>query len=230
MRLLDAGCGPGTITAGLARAVAPGAVVGIDVVESVLASARDSLAAGGLANCSFEAGDIYALRWADASFEAAHAHQVLQHLSRPVDALRELRRVLAPGGLLGARDADYATMIAYPDLPAINRWRELYHAIARANGAEADAGRRLPAWLRAAGFERVETTATAVLFTDPAEIENWGHSWAERVLHSNFGSQALEYGLSNSEELAELAAGWREWAASPGALFLYVNIECLAWK
>ncbi len=228
MRLLDVGCGPGTITAGLARAVAPGETVGIDLVAEVLESARQHVAGEGLTTCAFEAGDCYALRWPDGTFDAIHAHQVLQHLSRPVAALVEMRRVLRPGGVLAVRDADYATMMAYPDLPEITRWRDLYHAIASQNAAEADAGRRLPAWLAEAGFTHVQTTATAVIFSEPNDVANWGNSWAERATQSNFGRHAIEYGLSTEAELQEIAAGWRAWAASPNALFMYVNIECLA--
>lgn len=228
MRLLDVGCGPGTITAGLARAVAPGETIGIDLVPDVLASAREHVAAEGLEGCTFEAGDCYALRWPGETFDAVHAHQVLQHLSRPVEALREMRRVLRPGGLVAVRDADYATMMAYPDMPEITRWRELYHAVARANEAEADAGRRLPSWLSEAGFQEIRTAATTVLFSEPEDVQNWGNSWAERVTQSNFGRHAIEYGLAAEGELQELAAAWRAWAASPQALFMYVNVECLA--
>ncbi len=49
-------------------------------------------------NVRFATGDVYALDFDDASFDVVHAHQVLQHLQDPVAALRELRRVLRPGG------------------------------------------------------------------------------------------------------------------------------------
>ncbi len=92
IRLLDIGCGPGTITTGLARAVAPGEVVGIDLVPEVIESAREHLAETGLTNARFEAASVYELPYEDASFDAAHAHQVLQHLARPVDAAKEALR------------------------------------------------------------------------------------------------------------------------------------------
>ena len=109
MRLLDVGCGPGTITTGLARAVAPGETVGIEVVPDVLVQAREHAASEGVTNVRFEEASVYALPYADVSFDVAHAHQVLQHLTKPEDAAREVLRVLKPGGLFAVRDADYAT-------------------------------------------------------------------------------------------------------------------------
>ena len=88
MRLLDAGCGPGTVTAGLARAVAPGEVVGIDVAPGVLDHARAHAAGEGVGNVTFGEGDVYALDHPDASFDAVYANQLLQHLTDPVRALR----------------------------------------------------------------------------------------------------------------------------------------------
>lgn len=228
MRLLDIGCGPGTITTGLARAVAPGAVVGVDVAADVLVGAREHAASEGVTNVRFEEASVYALSYADASFEAAHAHQVLQHLTQPVDALLEVRRVLVPGGVVGVRDADYQTMVAWPREPQIDRWRDLYHTVATRNGADADAGRRLPSWLREAGFEDIVTTGTAVIFADAESVRNWGTSWAERIVASSLATQAVEYGLATREELDAISAGWRRWADAPDACFMYTNVECVA--
>jgi SAM-dependent methyltransferase len=230
MRLLDIGCGPGTITTGLARAVSPGEVVGIDVAPAVIEEAARHLAESGVTNARFEVASVYALPYDDASFDVVHAHQVLQHLAKPADAASEALRVLKPGGLLAVRDADYATMQAWPRLPEIDRWLEVYHAVATRNGADADAGRRLPAWLHEAGFEEVETTGEAVVFADPASVSNWGLSWADRVLHSSMAEQAVEYGIASRADLESISAGWRRWVESPDALFMYTNIQCVGVK
>lgn len=228
MRLLDVGCGPGTITAGLARAVAPGEVIGVDVVPAVLEQANAHLPTIGVTNVRFEVASAYELPYPDASFDVVHAHQVLQHLTRPVDALREMLRVLKPGGLVGVRDADYATMQAWPQLPEIDRWRDLYHSLTAHNGAEADAGRQLPAWLREAGFGDVDASGDVVLFAEPESVGNWALAWANRILHSSVAEQAVEYGLSNEAELRAISDAWRRLAATPDAVFMYVNIRCLA--
>src|SRR4029078_9038634 len=155
-RVLDVGCGPGTITVDVAQRVAPARVVGLDRADQVHDAARAAARDAGDDNVEFAVGDVYALDVPDASFDVVHAHQVLQHLTDPVAALREMRRVCAPGGVVAARDSDYETFTWWPEDPRLTRGLELYHEVARANDAEPDAGRRLLAWAHAAGFTDVE--------------------------------------------------------------------------
>lgn len=228
-RLLDVGCGPGTVTSGLARAVAPGLVTGLDAAADVLATAREHAAETGLANLEFVEGDVYALDYADDTFDVVYANQLLQHLSEPVAALQEMRRVLRHGGLLGVRDADYATMQPYPKFPEFERWNALYHQVAYANNAEPDAGRVLPSWARAADFAGIETHPNVVLL-EGEEARIWGEAWSQRILHSAVADQALEYGLASQAELDALSAAWLRWSAQPEALFMFVQIAVLAGK
>ncbi|WP_152176383.1 methyltransferase domain-containing protein, partial [Mycobacterium tuberculosis] len=100
---------------------------------SALSLSRDLAAARGVSNVAFSVEDVHALSFADDSFDVVHAHQVLQHVDDPVQALREMRRVAAPGGLVAARDADYAGFLWFPVLPELDRWLALYRAAARAN-------------------------------------------------------------------------------------------------
>ena len=94
MRVLDAGCGPGSITLGLATAVAPGEVVGIDAQPSLVEQARALAVQRSVTNVRFEVADVYDLPFPDGSFDAAFANTVLQHLREPVQALAELIRRL----------------------------------------------------------------------------------------------------------------------------------------
>ena len=226
--ILDVGCGPGSITSGLARRVPEGHVTGIDVVEPVLAEARELASDGGLTNVTFEPGDVYALDYQDGAFDVAYAHQVLQHLTDPVRALREMKRVVRPGGYVAVRDADYGTMVHAPDTPELERWLELYHAVASRNGAEADAGRYLYGWLLAAGLDEVLMSTSSWVFQEPRQMLNWGDSWAERITRSALAEQAVEYGLASEEELEAIAAGWRSWARLPNAFFTFLHVEGLA--
>ena len=226
MRLLDVGCGPGSITAGLVKYIAPGEVVGIDAEPSVLETARDL--AQGVDNLSFEEGSAYALPCDDGAFDVAYAHQLMQHLADPAAALREMGRVVRSGGYVAARDSDYQTMISHPRTEAIEEWRALYTEVVRRNGADANAGRRIASWMARAGFEQVEISTTVAIMRDPAEVLNWGDSWAERITTSALAEQALAYGLATRDDLERIAAGWRAWARDPEALFLFVHVEGLA--
>ncbi len=227
-RLLDVGCGPGTITLDIARRVAPGRVIGIDVAPGVLRGAEELGRRQGVDNVTFESGDAYALDYDDDSFDVIHLHQVLQHLTDPVHALTGLRRVLAPGGVLGARDSDYAGFIWAPADPLLDRWLALYHELTARNGAVADAGRELPRWARAAGFADVSVTSSTWTFADPASCAWWGGLWAERVTQSDFAGQTRTYGLSDDDELAAIAAAWRRWAEAREAIFVIPHVEILA--
>ena len=226
-RLLDVGCGPGTITADLAARVPGGEVVAIDAAADVLALARAEAERQGQANVRFEVGDVYELGFEDASFDVVHAHQVLQHLSDPVAALREMRRVGRPGGLVAARDGDYGGFIWFPEDPELTEWQTLYKAVARALGGEPDGGRHLLSWARQAGFEQIEASASAWCYAGPEDRPWWGASWADRLTESPFGDRAVEHGLATRDDLERLAGAWRRWAASEDGWFLIPNGEIL---
>lgn len=227
-RLLDVGCGPGSITVDLAGLIDPGEVVGIDAAAGVLEQARALAAERAVVNVRFEQADCYALPFDDATFDVAYAHQVLQHVARPLDALREMWRVLRPGGLLAVRDADYGTMMHAPHDPRLDRWLRLYDTVARANGGEPNAARHLRGWVQQAGFVDDVTTASAWIYADETGTATWGTQWASRVSEGSFAEQAIAGGHATAAELEDLADAWRAWSVKPDAYFAFVHGEVLA--
>ncbi len=225
--VLDAGCGPGNLTVDLARRVAPGRVVGIDNAESIVQRARAD-APPDVDNVEFRSGNAYSLDFDDAEFDIVHAHQVLQHVNDPVAALREMQRVCRPGGIVAARDADYAAMAWYPADDRLDRWLALSRNVARANGGEPDAGRSLLRWAHKAGFTGVEPSASVWCFATSPDRLWWGRLWAERVLESSLADQAIERGLASRSDLDDIAAGWLNWAANPDGWFTVVHGEIIA--
>jgi len=208
LSLLDIGCGPGTITVEFADRLAPARVVGLDASAEVIEKARQFERD----NLEFVVGDAYSLPFDDNTFDIVHAHQTLQHVARPVDMLREMRRVAKPGGLVAARDVDYAGTIWYPRVPGLDLWLDVYEQVHRSNGGEPDAGRHLKAWAREAGFEDVQTSASIWNFSNDADREWWGSMWEARVLQSAFAGDALNKDLATQEDLEEISRSWREWA------------------
>ncbi len=225
--LLDIGCGPGTITLDLAAAVAPGQTVGIDRAGQPLADARQAATDRGLTNLAYAVGDAYQLDFPANSFDVVHAHQVLQHLTDPVAALKEMARVCRPGGVVAARDADYAAMTWYPQDSRLDRWQQLYHQVAVDNGAEPDAGRRLLAWAHRAGYTDVSCSASVWCYSTPDEREWWGSTWAERVTESAFAHQAVGGGFTDHDELEQLAGAWRDWGSAQDGWFAILHGEIL---
>jgi 2-polyprenyl-3-methyl-5-hydroxy-6-metoxy-1,4-benzoquinol methylase len=226
-RVLDVGCGPGTITLDLASRVAPGQVVGIDVAEAVLDTARAAAADRGVGNVSFVPGSAYAIDAEDDAFDVVHAHQVLLHLTDPVAALREFLRVTRPGGFVAVRDTDYAGCMWWPADPRLDRWLQVYRAVAHGNGAEPDAGRRLLAWAHAAGAGDVTPSASIWCHSTPNERAWWGGMWADRILGSRIAEQAVEGGHATRAELEDISSAWRRWAADPDGWFAIPHGEVL---
>jgi SAM-dependent methyltransferase len=212
MALLDVGCGPGTITADLAARVAPGIVTAVEITAEALALARAEATARGQSNIRFAVADVHSLDYPDGTFDVVHAHQVLQHVADPVEALREMRRVCRPGGIVAVRDSDYSAFAWFPAIAELDEWLSLYLKVARANGGEPDAGRRLLSWALAAGLTEVTASSSTWCFATPRDRAWWGGLWAERILHSDMARQAVASGAATERELRRISAGWTAWA------------------
>ena len=156
--LIDCGCGPGSITVDLAQEIAPGAAIGIDLREHALTHGRELAQERGIANVAFRAASIYQLPYADASFDAAFACAILQHLAAPLAALKEIRRVLKPGGVIGIVDGSATLSLRYPTNSLLDAWDRL-RGLARAynTGRPSDV-LELRTLLRKAGFARTQAS------------------------------------------------------------------------
>lgn len=113
--VLEAGCGVGAQTVSLAASSPRARITSIDVSAESLAQARRAVEAIGATNVAFEQADIFDLPFAPASFDHVFVCFVLEHLADPVDALRRLQRVLAPGGTLTVIEGDHGSTYFHPD-------------------------------------------------------------------------------------------------------------------
>lgn len=225
-RVLDVGCGPGTLTADLAARVAPGGeVVGVDVADDVVDEARRHAAEVGAANVTFRAGDVRGLGLPERSFDVVHAHQVLQHVEDPVGLLVHMGRLARPGGVVAARDSDYGSFAWAPDDAGLDRWGEVYRAVTLRNRAESNAGRYLLGWAQRAGLRDVTYSSSTWTFATPADRAWWSDLWAERAVASSFAEQAVGYGICTRDELDDMAAAWRRWGAAGDGSLVIVHGE-----
>ena len=228
-RILDVGCGPGTLTVDLARRVGPnGSIVGIDLSPAVVQEATAHASAEQVGNVTFRTGDFRAGDLGEGSFDVVHAHQVLQHLRDPVAALAAMGRLARPGGIVAARDGDYSAFVWTPADPRLDRWREIYMAVSDRNGARGDAGRWLLRWALDAGLTDVTYTTSTWTFATAPDRAWWGDLWAERTVASSLADQAVEYGVATRVELDEVAQGFRDWAERPDGTFVLLHGEIVA--
>jgi len=230
MSLLDCGCGPGTITIGIAEAVAPGRVVGIDLYEPRLEQARALAAERGADNVSFQVASVYELPFEDNTFDAAFENSMLEHVDDPEKAAREIHRVLRPGGVFGARDVDNDGRLWGSLPPALNGLHDFLPAFRSHQGSNVRIGKQLRGLLRHASFENVVATAS---------VESQGTTEAmmreaERmvgVLEAPETRQiALDHQLADEATLKRWAVAMREWGAHPDSFHVLIRCEAVGWK
>ncbi|MCC6917156.1 class I SAM-dependent methyltransferase [Nitrosomonas sp.] len=225
MSLLDVGSGAGTITADFAERIAPGCVTALEVTGLSLDLTRSEIKRHDLDNVKFAVGDVHALDFPDDSFDIVHAHQVLQHLHDPVQALREMKRVCKPGGIVAARDADYAGFIWFPELPELDEWMDWYQKAARTNRGEPNAGRYLLSWAHKAGFTDVIATSGTWCLSTPEARNWWGGMWADRILESKIADQLRDQGIASQNDLERVSKAWRAWASAKDGWMSIVHGE-----
>jgi ubiquinone/menaquinone biosynthesis C-methylase UbiE len=227
MSLLDVGCGPGTITAGLAAIVAPGRTLGIDRNPEVLRKAVTNGDASGADNLRFMQADATRLPFADNSFDAVFMHTVLQHLPEPAVAVREAVRVLKPGGVIGLRDADHDSSLVYPEDEAILRSLQVMTELRERRGTSPRVGKRLRHLLSEAGLCDVRGSAVAFCDATPNGTAVAANDILSYWRSEDFLDQVEEAGLATPEEVASYTAAWTDWSTNPGAFWATIWCEAV---
>ena len=227
-KLLDFGCGPGTITVGLARAVEPGALHGIDMEESQIELARAAAASGGHANATFHVGDVTDLPFEDGFFDVAHCHTVLTHVPETQATLREVRRVVKSGGLVASREMITASSFLTPVSETLDNAFETFAKLLAANRGHPQMGRELKAHFVEAGFVDVRASASFDVFGSPPDI-----AFLHRFISGWFFSPdvigaATKYGLATRDQFDEWRRSLEAWKEEPGAFGCIAFGECLA--
>jgi ubiquinone/menaquinone biosynthesis C-methylase UbiE len=212
-RLLEVGCGAGAVLAVLGEEFPGIDLTGVDIEPRQLDFARAHLASAGVEARLVQA-DALALPFDDHSFDHVWMMWFLEHLPDPVAALREARRVLAPGGEITAIEVDYSTCRADPSTADIEAlFRTMVQGMDA--GGHSDAGTHLPGWLAEAGFGDVEPGERRVWWQG-AELERQAN-YAADVMESALPAMAELPGAPSEDQLRSGLAALRGLAAHPGA-------------
>ena len=230
MSVLDAGCGPGTITQGLAEIAAPGNVIGCDLEPGMVARATELAEGKGLDNLSFQVGDILALPFEDNTFDVVMSCAVTEHLSDPVKAMSELGRVAKKGGIVGITRTDWSASLFAPPCPSAERFIELFEHGFTTQGATMFGGKDLPRLLGEAGLtvEEMLITFSNAYMPEPGNPMVAG--WAAWIENLPLFDRVIEEGLTTRAELDAMCAEMREWAAQPGTLAATGGCRAVARK
>ncbi|MBW4649842.1 MAG: methyltransferase domain-containing protein [Kastovskya adunca ATA6-11-RM4] len=227
MKLLDCGCGSGTITLGFAKIIAPSTAIGTDIESSQVGLAWENAQSQGISNVEFREGSVYELPFSDRAFDAAFSHAVFEHLQSPLKALQELFRVLKPGGVLGLRSPDWGGFLIAPSNPELDRAITYYKLLQEKNGGNPYVGRHLRALLREAGFTDIKASGSYECYEDLSTIAEY---LALRIESSDTVDLAVQKGWTDAESLGVMSQALRKWSQHPDGLFAQAWCEVVGRK
>jgi ubiquinone/menaquinone biosynthesis C-methylase UbiE len=230
MSLVDCGCGPGTITVGLASLVKPGRVRGIDIEGSQFRLGMAGAEELGLDNVEFEVGDVHGLDLASESADVVFANGLLYHLCDPVRALIEMKRVLKPGGILAIRDYDDEGTMFWPTSGALKAYKELFVRIMLRNGSNPHFGRQHRELLRRVGFDRIEISASYDVYSSGEATRSLGEYGYDFLHEASIVELVTAEGWATAEQIAEIAQAARDWGRDPDAFLARSRCEAIAHK
>lgn len=231
LRVLDVGCGPGSITNSIAKIVHPGQVTGLDYSQAAIALAKTTYTSS---NLDFIQGDLFVLPFEDNTFDIVFSHQVLVHLphDRIKEALTEMKRVCKHGGLVTSRDgqADRGGIQVYPLEPLLMQTFEIVVKRMYSTGAGEQTGGKIYGLATELGSDNVERAFSLDVYDGKAGREVWGEQWAKRSSESAFRDFAMESAGATKEQLDAMPVAWRQWAANEEAWSTILNVEHLCWQ
>lgn len=212
--VLDVGCGPGTLTAEIARRVRPGAVVGMDTSPAMIRAAEDAESG---ANLAFYVGDITTSEW-DAQFDLAVATRTLQWIRDPARAVARMARAVDVGGRVIVRDYDHART-RWSGAPAEwQRFHAAFLAWRERIGLDNAIGERAAALLEAAGLVDVEVTPHVTrAASGSADFFRVAGLW--RVIADAHGPKMVAAGFATEDECRIAIDAYTRWMRTPGATY-----------
>ena len=230
LRVLDFGCGPGTLTIDLARMVEPGEVHGVDMEASQVELANSSAEAGGLHNVTFHVGDATDLPFDDDSFDIAHCHSVLMFVPDTRSLLTEVMRVLKPGGIISSRETIIESSFLEPAFYNLSDLWELYSNFVRFDDGHPEMGKEMKDHLLKAGFLDIRASASFNVFNSTEEVAFFRDFVVGWFLSDEIVDAAVEYGAGSRRQFDDVRRALEQWKGHPSAFGAIAYGEAIASK
>ena len=230
MSVLDCGCGPGAITVGFAQAAAPSRVVGIDIEPTMIEKANALAADSGADNLEFRVANIYDLPFESGEFDVVFSSAVIEHLSDPVRAIREMRRVTRTDGMTAIIKTDWSFPFIVPQCPEFSRFFELFEGGFNRIGGSLNRGRYLRSYMMEAGLDVTYFDARIgdVVGADAVASAVEGYiTWMDNV---PLFRESIELGITTESELDSMRAAMRAWAKLPDAYIATASARAIGTK
>ncbi|CAG9949854.1 unnamed protein product [Clonostachys rosea f. rosea IK726] len=232
VKLLDVGCGSGSITATLALEIPQGLVTGVDKDPEILKRAELVARSWEAENVTFQTGDASKLPFPDNSFDIVHCHQVLTWQKEPWVALAEMLRVTKPGGIVSAREGDFRTEAVWPETEGLKKFHDFTEKLMKTSGGHSDGGRQLLGWALKAGAKREDMRVTwgSWGYSSTEEKKAWSDGMVGMLQGGRLRGMALKMGLATEDDLDIMIKAWNEWFQSEEATLSMMSGEILIQK
>jgi SAM-dependent methyltransferase len=213
MRVLDLGCGTGTMTCWIASQLGgSGATVGADISASQLDVARRQAQRLGLSNVSFHESSVYETPFERASFDLVCCRFLLCHVGDPERGVREMHALLKPGGILLCEDVDVASLFCDPPSSGYDKMRDLMIALGASRGVDYCLGPRLHRIFRKVGFADPQVQFDQPVFARGERKRFWELTFLEAA------PGMIAAGLTDEGEVQALAKVMRDVAEDETAM------------
>jgi SAM-dependent methyltransferase len=209
-RYVEFGCGLGYVSRWAASQAAH--VTAIDLSEEQLVEARKLITESGLTNVEFQQANIYEHGLAAETYDISYSRYLMVHLNDPVQAMREIFKILKPGGTMVCEEVDISVIYTEPFVEGYQAFRDLAILAGKKRGVDYEGGRRLHIWAREVGFDVVEADAYQGHYLSGEFKRLW--SWT--LLEA--GPSMVEAGLLTEERFEQLASGMQTADEDPNIL------------
>ena len=225
--ILDCGCGPGSISCDVAAVISPGKVSAIDISHQSITQAKQWAASRKIENIGFQVAEMTEVPFSKHTFDVVYAHAALYHVREYEKALKEIKRVLKPNGILALRDLNQANNKFSPSSDALDRAWTLIEKVFDVMGSDVNFGSKYESILPNFGFEIRSVENSFDVFASDSEKESITSYWAWFLGEEHYGL-ILKQQLATESEIQSYQRAFHQWEKAPNSIFRRARRQVVA--